>query len=719
MAVKLDIKSFFVNHCEKVVGVIVAVVVLWGFARASWQHTKERPEALIGNADKVEDTIRSKVEWPEDERRKFMIDRSITELAGELGKRDSLEIEKFAMRNAWLEPLNPLREKRQDVAVLAPESPEITAFTVALAFPVVEDEINAGSEDDSEEEDDELSDEDRQILEEFGGNSPGGEGGTTTGLPAAVAVGNLFGGFGSRREREEEEARELSQQNQVANDIQTSGAREVEWRAGVSVRMLVNLRKQRREIAKALHLNGSDIARVQQYLDYKEIHIERQEYRYGEWSEWERVLLSDLVEVLDETLGSDVDIVNPSVTRSVITMPLPRRAAGSWLPSQASHNRLENFELDPDERDIINRIVAVTAQQAAEAAAKEESLTPQRGGFGSHIKDQADLRLTARRNFRSEEELNDSIRKIVQESIGEDDGQFSERQKEIFEEQISRLSNETLDGTDRLLLVRFMDFTAERGVTYRYRVRLEMFNPNFGALVDTLETPETASKQSIVSDWSDVTDEVTVPMRYRNYVRNVKRSPADLKSMRVDVGVYYEDDGILPVMGSAEVEVGMPIGGKASPERVDLEKMILEKGEVDLVTDEILCGVVSNPNLTASVHSEFEQELRQVRRGSRLVPDVVCLVDQNGDMVLRNVEKNSSAFASETNRVEQIIKFYDSWRAGAQALAFGNDDDDGKGKGKRSRGLGMNEGNVLSTASGSRGRSRRGGGKSRGKKGRG
>ncbi len=717
MAVKFDLKSFFVNHCEKVVAGFVAVIALWGFAQASWQHATERPEQLIANADGVQDAINSNSIWPDSEREKFVIDRSISQLAGELGKRDELDIEKFAMRNAWAEPLNPMREKRQNVVVVPPESPEIAAFTVALAFPVDESELDSTGteEDEDDDKEDELTDAERKILEEFGGDSTDGASNTGTGQPAALGMKGLFS-FGDRDEDEETEKSE--RRNRVANDVQTTGAREVEWRAGVSVRMVVNLRKQRREIAKALRLSVSE---AETYLDYKEIHIERQEYRHGEWSEWDRVLLNDLVEVLDETLGSDVDIVNPTVTRSVITMPLPRRAAGSWRPGLASHNRLENFELDPDERDMINRIVAITAQQAAEAAEKEENLGPKRGGFGSHIRDEVDLRSTARRNFRNEEELNDSIRKFVQESIGEDGGKFTERQKEIFDEQISQLSNEKLDGTDRLLLVRFMDFTGERGVTYRYRVRLELFNPLFGALVDTLESPEIANKQSLVSDWSHVTESVTVPMRYRNHMRTVRYSPADLRSMRVDVGVYYEDDGILPVMGSAAVEVGMPVGGKTSTERVDLEKMILEKGEVKLSTDEILCGIVSNPHLVSSQHADIEDELKQLPRGVRPVADVICLVDQNGDLVLRDVDKNSNTLAAEEKRVEQITKNYESWRNGANVAAFGfggEDPEDGGGRRSRRRGLGMNEGNVLSTASGSRARDREATGSRRGRRGR-
>jgi len=723
MAVKFDIRKFFVNHCEKLVAGIIAVLTLWSLAQASWRHAEERPEELIINADNVQDDIERNVNWPESERERFVIDRSISKLAGELGKRDDLDIEKFAMRNPWLEPLNPLQEKRQNVPVLPPESPEISGFTVALAFPVDEEEGNAeGSEknEDDTEGDEELSEEEQRILDEFGG---GAGGAARAGQPAALQMRGLFG-FGDRdaREEEEKESRRSrgngiargdrrDRDNEVADDVRTTGARKVEWRAGVSVRMVVNLRKQRIAIAKALHLDGSDIAGVQRYLDYKEIHIERQEYSHGKWSEWERVRLGDLVEVLDETLGSDVDIVNPAVTRSVITMPLPRRAAGNWIPGQASHSRLENFELDPDERDMINRIVAITAQKAAEVAEEEESLTPDRGGFGSHIKDEVDLRLTARRGFRNEEELNNSIRKIVQESFGEDNGQFTERQKEIFDQQISQLSNDELDGTDRLLLVRFMDFTADRGMTYRYRVRLEMFNPNFGQLVDTLESPEIASKQSLVSDWSEVTEPVTVPMRYRNYARSVKRSPSELKSMRVDVGVYYEGDGILPVIGSAEVDMGLPIGGKTTTERVDLEKTVLEKGDVRISTDEILCGMASNPRLVASEHSDFEDELINLPRGTVPAPDVVCVIDQNGDMVLRDVDRKSRAFSSEENLVSRILSNYESWRGGGNVGAFGLDDDDdrerGGRRGRRERDLGMSEGNVLSTNSGSR-RGRRG-----------
>jgi len=63
-------------------------------------------------------------------------------------------------------------------------------------------------------------------------------------------------------------------------------------------------------------------------------------------------------------------------------------------------------------------------------------------------------------------------------------------------------------------LFRFIDFTAEPGKTYRYRVQLVVNNPNFGLLPDCLLDAKTASIATLPSEWA-VTGPITIPRDYR------------------------------------------------------------------------------------------------------------------------------------------------------------------------------------------------------------
>jgi hypothetical protein len=63
-------------------------------------------------------------------------------------------------------------------------------------------------------------------------------------------------------------------------------------------------------------------------------------------------------------------------------------------------------------------------------------------------------------------------------------------------------------------LFRFVDFTAEPGKTYRYRIQLVVNNPNFGLLPDCLLDAKTASVPTLFSDWA-MTAPVTIPRDWR------------------------------------------------------------------------------------------------------------------------------------------------------------------------------------------------------------
>ena len=221
-----------------------------------------------------------------------------------------------------------------------------------------------------------------------------------------------------------------------------------------------------------------------------------------------------------------------------------------------------------------------------------------------------------------------------------------------------------------------------------------------------------------MSAWSDPTSAAQVPMRYRNHATKVKSSRGGQQT--VDFGVYYEDDGVLPVMGVVSVDVGMPIAGRQTTDRVDLEKSILESGDVIITTDELLCGVLPSTRLKSRDHKDLKEVLAKFGRQTP-VSDLVSIVDTRGDIILRHAPEATPALSGDKELVAAIYSNYDSWRVNVQRnLAAGGDEDfsagdedfggDGESILSGYGGLGMRTGSALGVQQGrgrSRGRDRR------------
>ncbi len=731
MAAKFDFKSFFINHSEKVVGGIVALLALWGFASASWEHANVVPSELQQSADRVRKAIEAKKFWPEDKQLHFTKDMpDIRYLAGELGHRDDIDYARFTMPTDWHDPLIPPREKRSNVLVLAPIQPEVGPITVPLAMPLDEEESEEELSDQKEEPEEEENVDAGRVAaaRKYGGddgtgkNGPG-KGGLANDIAGFLGVGPPGGGYlpgfagGSDDDDDLDIGVPRSGRFGIAGRGRFPGAgagagailrtadRKVEWRSGISVRMIVDLQEQRRKVREALHITG-DFSEIQHHVDYQQMHVERMEHQDGVWSEWEEMNLEDIGEVLMESLGQDVDIVSPAVTRPELTMPLPRRAAGNWLDEEASHSMITEFELSEEEQEMQNRIDAILA---ADAQKTRDAMPPQRKpkkGFTPFMQSRSQMTSMARRGYANRQDFGQNMKQRMEEYFMGTGREFGERRQKMFHKQMDA----TATADFRLLLVRFIDFTAVRGMDYRYRVRLEMYNPNFQQLADDLESPELAELETIMSAWSEPTAAVQVPMKYRNYAKKVKSSRYGQHS--VEFGVYYEEDGLLPVMGTVSVDVGMPIGGNQHTERVDLEAQVLEGGDVTFVTNELLCGVLPTTRLNSRDHEDLSQILTKFGR-QQPVGDLVSVVDSRGDIVLRYADEDSAALSSDKETVGYITENYGIWRqdnisedeldgTGGRLgrRLFGEDgedydDSDGVGGQARRKRLGMSTGSAL------------------------
>jgi hypothetical protein len=257
-------------------------------------------------------------------------------------------------------------------------------------------------------------------------------------------------------------------------------------------------------LAEALHVPARD---GQRYIDFVNLEIQRKAAVPGAdpWAgEWEQLSLKDIAEILDEAAYNDRDIVNPSVVRSEITMPLPARAAGNWTPANASHKRLEQFQLSDEEKDLIDRHQARLLEEANKLKAMLPPEQAKSEGFRKWGLASQDLGMAlGGGGMGVSGTMFSDYQSSMSMSAPEAAAGGSQKQDPRFKtkEDFEKFLNSTLVA-NRLLLVRFMDFTCDQGNSYRYRVRLEMRNPTFNMPVDELEQPELASQKTIFSGWS-------------------------------------------------------------------------------------------------------------------------------------------------------------------------------------------------------------------------
>lgn len=504
----------------------------------------------------------------------------------------------------------------------------------------------------------------------------------------------------------------------------------IQYSAAISVRYVFELREQRKLVAAALHLPEADprvAAYAEQFID---LHVERKQAiaAADPWSgEWESIPTEDLADILDESLAFDMEIVNPLVTRPVITMPLPRRAAGLWSKEVASHKRISEFVLSEEEKELIKK----RNEKLAEEVEKRKAALPvqaEKKGFSGYVGNANELMGSMYGSGGSNDFLDgvmsdyasgaDSLAGADPTRGSQRSGKASEEQKKKAEEMRKKLFDP--DATNRLLLVRFFDFTAERGHQYIYRVRLEMKNPNFGVHVDDLLQPELATQATIMSDWSVPTQPVLLPAEYRYYVNKVSTAGSE---DRAELAMYYEvSDKGTSVMTDLQVPTGIRIGGEKEVDVVDFSKSVLDKYKIDFRSRDLLCSVTEAPRFSGSDHPDLQAFLQR-HRGQKPIPDQILVLNPSGAMIVRASGDRATDERRDRGDAEYIITTYEKlgWRkqdAAAVGIGdnpFGDFGDgglagDGGMMGSGS-GMGMGYGDPLSGGSGrgGRGSSRRGG----------
>ena len=760
----IDFKVLLLNHGEKIGAALIVLLGLTGLATASWSPSSQQPDELKAVAEKTRSAWLSN-SFTEEKRAAFDDTPDVLALAERM-QSETEDLERFSTGEPWNAPIHRKRERRGAVIVLAPTDPEANAIAIVMAEkPDIEDE--EAEEADPAKKDKKAEPKVGEDVEKLFGVAGGGLAGQGGGLEGAAGLGGLgaaggypggpggasgLGGKGSGGGFTGAPGDAGGMTGDMGGEMSSGGAgmmgmgdmmgsggygesgygesgyggfggmmsasaeRKVRYHSGVSVRMIFPLLEQIRSVSESLHLPEND-PQVARSIDFVGFQIERKKQVPGTepWSgEWESISTDEIGEILEKSLAFDLDVVNPSVTRSELTMPLPRRAAGKWTTADASHRKLDDFKLDEEEQQLVDRY---NAKMMEEAEKLKKALPDQakKGGFTRYMLNSADLNNALSDTTNLTDKLFDEMKD------GKDPAQKEQKSKYDNKDELKKLINRAM-STGRVLLVRFMDFTCDRGNTYIYRVRLEMKNPNFKYPVDELEQPELNTQATLFSDWSEPTPPAFVPQSYRYYTQRAD-NPQSVK-----VGMYYENEEAgTPAMANLEVRVGSRIGGKSDVEVVDLSTSVLETQSVEFKSPDLLAAISPSIRLNSGESPELKSHI-DAMRGFKPLSDRITVVDSNGAIVTRYVGDSVHNGDSPRNQqldakfCQDILTLYAHLKKDASAAAPGLYGDGGESGGMTGSGMmggmmggggyggGMSGGNALSGGGGGSSGKRGGGG---------
>jgi hypothetical protein len=683
-----DIKALLLNHGEKFGAAMIGLLALTGLATANWSSCPRLEAELKDIATKTKTTWSAPTNaWPEDKKVVFESTPDVERMAQRMASPNE-DIEQFATVRHWNAPINRVREKLAPVVVLAPESPESTLveFTlVAKNDEVAEDEDVTATDPKAEEKKPAGQDDLEALFGKTSGANAAGVGAFPGGDPggAGYAPGmdpTMLSGIGGMPESAmTPPPMELGLEGYGGGDMYMMGMgmgmgaapveKKVRSCAGVSVRCVFDLYRQTNMLAEALRMKPEEV--TPRHIDFVNLQIQRKSAQQGTdpWAgEWENVSLSDIGEILEEAAYLELDIVNPSVVRSEITMPLPSRGMGKWTPANASHAKLEKFELSEEEKVLIDKHQAKLLEEASKLKAMLPPEQAKSEGFRRYALGSQDLSMALGGNYMAVSENMYSEMQAPQAAGGETAASaqlVGKNARFKTQEELEKFLNNTLVA-NRLLLVRFMDFTCDRGNSYQYRVRLEMRNPNFNKPIDELEQPELATQRTIFSEWSEPTKPVYVPNAYRYYTQKVESRPRVDEQAHLSMFYQHETAGT-PVMTNLRVPVGVRIGGRQTMEVVDLGKSKLESQEVDLKSSDFLAAVSESPRVAVSEFPELRELIKNVP-GGRVVPDRITVVNSDGAIVSRFVGDSVQSGAkpvsekSSSEIVQFLLTTYDYLR---------------------------------------------------------
>lgn len=676
-------KKFFFNHCEKMVAGCIVLFSLGAMATTDWSRYTKSPDALKDKADTVKASF-EKTPWPAAKQADFKV---VDFVANAKSSFQRIPIAKydFPVPNYW--PVYRKQELAKEPEMLAVYDliadygdavfalePEIDESSTTLA----DAQIGAMAEEDENEFAPATAAANRPGqfgatsplgFPEFGGSSafpgsPAGHAGVG-GPPSGMVSPAMGGGHAPSGGRPPFGSPSMSMPggSHAGSDMMTSpnmssdpsmmmaGAMPVGLAGAgykplgakfIAVRGVFPLREQLIKFSKALNLSSESLAYP--FFEIMDFTLERQTAVNGPdpWAgEWQKVNVDLAKERLLELVFAQ-ELLDPQTIDAAITMPLPERMTGRWKTSLASHPKVDRYELAPEEQAKIQEIERRLIEQFDKMKEKAKPKDT-KGGFTTISRD---MRRTAGAVLRGADS-EQFLQGIQASPMFAQGGQRPD---------LSKLK-ERITAAGRLLLFRYFDFDIEPGRAYRYRVKLQMRNPNFERPVEEVADPVIAQGPRRDSPLSDASNPVVVPQDVSYFLKDISgdplKDPARRRQRTIAEVTIYQRDKDLGTMLKDTLKLtsfGQFIREEKEVEALNVGVPELKKEKKELATNDMLIDIAGRFEFSADVLADLSIPVD--KKAKLPAYDQLVVVDEVGK--LRH--HASGLRADEEKRWEKRVK---------------------------------------------------------------
>jgi hypothetical protein len=397
---------------------------------------------------------------------------------------------------------------------------------------------------------------------------------------------------------------------------------------------VVDMHRQWDSLRRALHLETA--AQANALLEYVSFRVQRQRAVRDRdpWSgPWQEIGIQNSLELLTtEAAAWEQEPVEPGYVNDVFTSPLPQRLDGNWPTEIVSHPLVPLWidsvqsptaTLGPspavsnrvDRRETVGRILK--GFTGLERPTPKHSGTPTTGNATP----------PGMQSYPGMERASD-----IDGMPGE--GMFHAAARREWQ------------------LFRFFDFEVEPEQCYRYRVQLEIFNPNYGA--KRVAAPETAQGETRLSPWSEPTPPVAIERDAAGFLARIARRGTVREE--ADVAMFQWQPGVGTTIHShVKVKPGAFVGGKAKGTFLDMAAAQLTERELNFRAEEVLvdCVAFASPYDTHRLHGDLrltKEQWSDLTASGR--HDRAITLNRFGEFEILPAESGNSQVREARNRLE-------------------------------------------------------------------
>jgi hypothetical protein len=490
----------------------------------------------------------------------------------------------------------------------------------------------------------------------------------------------------------------------------------------VAVRGIIPLREQIRKYMKSMHVGFSQASNLYEIIEFE---LERKKMQPGDdpWGgAWEPVDINIAIDTLNEALSHDPEVVPGAITDSAVTMPLPGRVMGQWQ-TKATHPRLEDFTLSPEEMEKELEFNLMLLQQYEEQQETEPEVV-QKGGFAGVVVDSRTMQMGTMNmgygdsmmeeydygmdgdmgmggmmdgiNYAptSKAKLSPQAKQFLDDLKKKAGNNPDERKKAMLE-----FVEERITAQGELLLFRYFDFDVEPGATYKYKTRLVVRNPNYGLpIAQVAGLAHIVEGQTRYSDWSKETPPATVPLDVDYFVNKIDEKSGGFAEATMAVFQWNPEYGTT-IHSSLQVGYGQEIGGPKNTLVLDPAQNSFEVELYKFHTGDVLVDALAEDKIRAPDHPDLE--LPRSARGSLGVSGQVLISQGNGELAVIDRLSRMSAFQTRRQYLEYEQAPYEDIKNRAAKQADVTDmeayaGDYGAEYGMEGMGMGMGMGGEMS-----------------------